>query len=201
MGIFQIRIISLLVFNIFLTHRQNLLTGSRYQALCYALHITNLILTTLEVLIIPILHTQKLRHEDIKVQDSTQVQLQSPCSAFVDKGESTKREVQLIIQEQEQFSADNSLQHLNFKLTCLSCKNNTVKALYHFFQRKILKIASGHRAGQFLLGSTIKRKKDKSAEFPLEISVKRQESFVKSSKHQLGNKLNRFVDSLESTNW
>lgn len=133
MDIFQIRIISLLVFNIFLTHRQNLLTGSRYQALCYALRITNLILTTLEVLIIPILHTQKLRHEDIKVQDSTQVQLQSPCSAFVDKGESTKREVQLIIQEQEQFSVDNSLQHLNFKLTCLSCKNNTVKALYHFF--------------------------------------------------------------------
>lgn len=46
---------------------------------------------------------------------------------------STKREVHLITEEQEQLSLDNSLQQLSIKLTCLSHKNITVKVLLPFF--------------------------------------------------------------------
>ena len=113
---FQIRIISLLVFNnIFLSHRIYWLApGTKHCAMNSIF--TNLILTTtLEVVvIIPILHIKKLRHGEIKVfAKGHKARLGFPsgvtptptfCFCFVDKkSESTKKEVHFIIYKQEQF--------------------------------------------------------------------------------------------------
>lgn len=113
-----------------------------------------------------------------------------------------------------QFSIDNSFQQLNFKLICLSCKNNTVMALLPFLYKKILKIASGHKVSQWwcykenqiILGTnfcqalSLKGKRIKQLISTRNTSEKTGVLFCKLSKCQLGNKLNRLGDSVDSTN-
>lgn len=126
--IFPIIIISL-VFNIFLTHRKNLLIGT---VLCTSRSSVNPHNSSSYS---HFTHTENIYQSS---QSKTRIPLRyNPKRAQVlllwKMVKSTKREVHLITEEQEQLSLDNSLQQLSIKLTCLSHKNITVKVLLPFF--------------------------------------------------------------------